>query len=188
MLSSESYNKRIVVKFKEGLNIDLQDKREFIFSQPSLETYQFNNLIEDFRKDSLFRSKTRDEYRLAREELAKKGKTFPDFSLFYEVLIEDVDRAWEVAEEINEFDFVEYVYLSPKLVMFATPDYSGFQSYLGFNLLAPDNVCGNHGINVCLAWEREGGKGENVDIALIEEGWFLRRKNDGNYYADLSLF
>jgi subtilisin family serine protease len=181
----------VVVKFREGTRIrdggvqliadlgNVSDADEARLQRANLSHQkvfqnldQVNQLLWSNPKRHFKRLFTKAERQLDLDRQAAETRgqeELADLNLYYQILIEDANprQTEQLIDQLNALDIVEIAYPQPIPepavdIAPATPDLSGGQGYLN---AAPT------GIDAKYAWTFPGGKGTDVRIIDIEQGF-----------------
>ena len=173
---SEAYHPRVVVKFRDRLElpydatVEKEIERRFHGA--------WTRLAEQFKGISmapLFASKKADEIRdlMARAEVSDPSYHAPDFLGYFVLNVPDDAAPETVARIVSQWPSVEKAYVEPKpveppLVNAADDPRSMNQGYLD---PAPD------GIDAEYAWLFAGGDGADQALVDLEWGWTLNHED-----------
>ena len=105
---------------------------------------------------------------------------FSDLSNYYSIKLKDDSDTLDVLAKLNALDSVELAYLAPipedADIPPTTADFSATQGYLN---AAPA------GIDARFAWTQGGGRGDDIRIIDIEQGWNLDHEDlQGRFFSN----
>ncbi|MBI1745064.1 MAG: S8 family serine peptidase [Acidobacteria bacterium] len=190
--SNQSQTDVIVVKFREGTHIRLQNDQwtaplgartpdeARLLQRANLDEVQVQrelDIVNTLRpinaNVAAARLFTRPEAELDLEKQVgelNSNEELADLNLYYHLFLDNarVEDSEALIDQLNALDIVEVAYPQPIYYLPqapVTPDYTGQQGYLN---AASVTTTGSNGLDARYAWTLVGGKGQNVRVIDIE--------------------
>ncbi len=168
-VSAEANTSKVIVKFKEGLVIQLSGN-EFVSPANKSDLSPLRNALASSEKNlkkPLINRPNKSLKNLKVSLEASSGRKLADFSLYFTIDVSGPAEAERLVNDLNQLDMVEIAYPQPVPeeagdIAPPTPDYEPNQYYL---YSAPG------GIDAAYANTLPGGDGSGVKLIDIEYAW-----------------
>ena len=115
--------------------------------------------------------------RIRESAMQKSGESFPDLNLYFSLRLPDAMNNDEAIALFNTLEEVERAYAMPDYYLPEPPSYSSYRGTFpagGQDFEYPYQkylYAGPIGVDARYAWDIPGGRGQDVNVALIESGF-----------------
>ncbi|MCL4868332.1 MAG: hypothetical protein KJ063_05140 [Anaerolineae bacterium] len=161
---------RVLVKFREGLNIPYEDGVERYIQEYRLAPWSdLAEMVTGLTIERLFTTVTPEQIMGAVQLAQEMDEQYqpPDFLTFFTIYVMAEDDAQLVVRALSQWEIIEQVYLEP----IPAPDPN---QPVGLNPLLMDQIyleAMPMGVDARFAWDFPGGQGEKQRFIDIERGW-----------------
>ena len=178
-VDKQSYRGWIIIKFVEGSEVRVRDN-QFVSLKglfgASLDS--INGLLTE-RHAAIQPLFTASEEKLTQQGMEaeiKSQEESADLNLFFRVDVDDPEAAVPLINTLNAYQLVEsvepeYQPIAPSMVIMGRSSGTYFEADQGYLKSAPD------GIDAYYAHGFTGGRGDNVRVIDIENGWNLQHED-----------